>query len=230
MPTAIEIGGLALIVALLAFAQRLGGWEHKTLARCLGVTAVGLVIAWCFLFLPAWAGWGAAAVGWSVCLWFLCLWTRHPTSAVRQLPSVTLLTLQGTTLDPRCPPNQGITYTAKVRAVFTNTSAEMIHVLAPSWTTGVGDVPVQHEFGYRYQIEAALGSWRHDRWRLDSSKKAEELLDAYVEPGWSCRVYIGLDPTVPHADLEKRRSSRRLGTLIIPMKIGRNEYKWQQRI
>src|ERR1039458_4838610 len=130
MPTAIEIGGLALIVGLLAFAQRLGGWEHKTLARLLGVTVVGLCVAWCFLFLPAWAGWGAAATGWSIFLWLMFAWTHHPAIASRQSPAGGMLVLQGTTLDQRSPPNQGITYIAKLRVVVTNSSGQTIHVLA----------------------------------------------------------------------------------------------------
>jgi hypothetical protein len=48
----LEIGGLALIAGLLAFAQRLGGWEHKPLARCIGMLSAGLFVWWCFLFVP----------------------------------------------------------------------------------------------------------------------------------------------------------------------------------
>jgi hypothetical protein len=52
-PTAIQVGGAALIVGLLAFARNLGGWENKPLARGLGITAAILFVWWCFLLFPA---------------------------------------------------------------------------------------------------------------------------------------------------------------------------------
>ena len=85
-PTAIEIGGLALIVTVLAFAQRLGGWEHKPLARGLSIAAGGLFVAWCFLFSPMWFGWMVAAIIWSICLWFISTWVRTPVDHTRERP------------------------------------------------------------------------------------------------------------------------------------------------
>jgi hypothetical protein len=75
-PTSTEIGGLGFILALLALAQRLGGWEHKLIAKCLGLAGAGLLVAWCFLFLPTWCGWVSAAVVWSIFLWFVFSWTQ----------------------------------------------------------------------------------------------------------------------------------------------------------
>ena len=56
---------MALIVGLLALAQRLGNWEHKLLARCLGVVCAGLLIAWPFLFLSGSAAWLASGIAFS---------------------------------------------------------------------------------------------------------------------------------------------------------------------
>jgi hypothetical protein len=54
MPGATPIGVLALIFTVLAFAQRLGGWEHKPTARVLLVGAGGLVVWWLTLVFPLW--------------------------------------------------------------------------------------------------------------------------------------------------------------------------------
>jgi hypothetical protein len=75
-PTAIEIGGLALIVGLFGYAQRLGGWKNRVLARWLNVAGAGLFVAWGFLFFPPWIGWICAALVWSGCLWYLIPWLR----------------------------------------------------------------------------------------------------------------------------------------------------------
>jgi HAMP domain-containing protein len=76
-----------LIVGLLAFAQRLGGWEHKPLARCLGFTAGALFVMWCFLFLPSWVGWTALAAVWTTSLWFIFSWTQEPLKRLLNRPS-----------------------------------------------------------------------------------------------------------------------------------------------
>lgn len=76
MPIGAALGGLALILALMAFAQKLGGWEHKPAARGLGVVSGSLLIAWAFLVLPIWCAWPVAILVWSTCLWFIFLWTK----------------------------------------------------------------------------------------------------------------------------------------------------------
>lgn len=72
-PTAIQVGGLGLMVAMLALAQRLGRWEHRPTAVGLCVAVAGLFVAWCFLFFPPWFGCVAAAIVWSIGLWFIFL-------------------------------------------------------------------------------------------------------------------------------------------------------------
>lgn len=51
-PTPIQIGWLALIVAILAVAQRLGGYENKPLARALVALSSLLFVWWIFYSLP----------------------------------------------------------------------------------------------------------------------------------------------------------------------------------
>jgi hypothetical protein len=77
MPTAVEIGGLGLIVGLLAIAQRLGGWEHKPLARVLGITCAVLFAGWLFLFLPKWIASTLTALVFIVVAFFAVTWIRQ---------------------------------------------------------------------------------------------------------------------------------------------------------
>jgi hypothetical protein len=86
-PLQIAMGGLALMVGLLALAQRLGSWENKPLARCLAITAAGCFVAWCFLLFPAWCGWASAAVVGAICLRFIATWVPKPTTSTQQSPA-----------------------------------------------------------------------------------------------------------------------------------------------
>ncbi len=80
-PLQIAIGGLALIVGLLAFAQRLGNWQNKQLARVLSIITAGLFVAWCFLLFQSWVGWLTATVLSSICAWFLRTWMQESEKA-----------------------------------------------------------------------------------------------------------------------------------------------------
>src|SRR4051812_32118415 len=79
-PSAIEIGGLGLVVALLALAQRLGGFENRLVGRIVTIAAAGVFVVWCFLFLPVWVACIAALATWSACLWMVFQWLHVPTS------------------------------------------------------------------------------------------------------------------------------------------------------
>jgi hypothetical protein len=83
---------------------------------------------------------------------------------------------------------------------------------------GPDDVAIQFPFFHSYQIKSRPGSWNEDAWNQ------QELRSAEVGAGSSFRLHVGLDQSVPQADLEKRRATRRLGTLILPVQIGANEY------
>lgn len=150
----------------------------------------------------------------------------------------------GTSLDERAT-SPTIYYIAKLRLSLENKGTQVIHVLPPRWTMAVGNVsvqcgaaiypsvpykPVMLEFGYGYQIEQSIGSWRQDKWKLRPDGKPDEPKDIYVEPGWTFRIWIGLNPMVPHDVLEKRRKTAQLGTLTLPMVIGDREADWQREI
>lgn len=144
-------------------------------------------------------------------------------SDTQGLPVNAKIVLKTTTLDQRST-DPTINYKAKLRAVFTNESEQAIHVRPLSWITGPDDVPVQYPLGFRYQVEEHLGSWKSGRFNK------QELKDVAVNPGWSFIVYVGLDQSVSHSELDKRRNTRRLGTLIIPFEAGGQVYRWEDRI
>lgn len=147
-----------------------------------------------------------------------------------------------TSLDQRVIlPSAGIGYTAKLRLSLENAGAERISVLAPRWITSLGNVSVQcgaspypgipyeegmMNFSYRYQLEEYKGSWKADKWRRDSNGKDEELTEAIVEPNQTFRIWIGLNPCVPHKNLEDLRKTHNLGTLVLPIVTGNITYDW----
>ncbi len=150
----------------------------------------------------------------------------------------------GTSLDERAT-SPSINYTAKLRLSLENKGAQVIRILPPRWTTAVGNVSVQCdaaiypnvpykpamvEFGYGYQLEQSLGSWRQDKWKFQPDGKADEPKDIYVEPGRTFRIWIGLNPMVPHDVLEKRRKTAQLGTLTLPVVIVDRKADWQREI
>jgi len=79
-PSSVTIGGLALIVGILAFGQRPGGWEHRIAGRFLGILAAGLFAAWSYLEFPIWLACVVTVVLWSVCLWFVFTWVQKARS------------------------------------------------------------------------------------------------------------------------------------------------------
>ena len=76
MPTAIQIGVLALMAALVGLAQRFGEYRNKSLARALNLVATAILVWSCFWFLPHWVAWLVAALSWSITLWFIFSWTQ----------------------------------------------------------------------------------------------------------------------------------------------------------
>ena len=68
---AVEIGALALIVGVFAFAQRLSAWENKPLGISLAIAASAGLLTWCFLFLPEPVAFGVSVAVWSTGLWFI---------------------------------------------------------------------------------------------------------------------------------------------------------------
>jgi hypothetical protein len=162
-------------------------------------------------------------------LFALIWWQQLPRKSGQTTPDTLtaspneIIKLQVTTLDPRSTDPKTV-YKAKLRLTFTNQSKDVIEVGEPTWTTGRWDVPVQHPFKVLYQTERSLGSWRRNEWN------SQELPQAHINPGQSFRMYVGLSDSVPHDDLESRRNGRRLGTLMIPAKIGNHTYKWEERV
>lgn len=138
-------------------------------------------------------------------------WRRLP---MRPHP---LVDLRMWSLDPRVPDSDTqIEYKAKLTLVLTNESGRPIRVLQPQFH----GVAVQFPFAYGYRVESSLHGWKHSQWN-------KELSEADVDSGWSFKLWLGLDPSIPHKELEKKRDERSLGTLSIPIEIGRQAYTLQ---
>ena len=233
-PTAIEIGGLALIFTIFGLAQRLSGWENRPLASCLGIAAIGLFLAWCFLFFPAPVAWGVAAVVWSTGLWFVFPLVRKSVDDKRGPTAVTSLPLIDTGPDPavalnvvgkqleRAGPDTKWVFKSKLRIMLTSEIGDGIDILAPEWIANKGDVPAQLLQGFcSLQVEGSHG-WKADDWR-------HEVGRLHVQHGETFRLWIGLDQSVSDSDLRRRSDQQRLGTLILPVKMGGKYFEFKKR-
>jgi hypothetical protein len=161
-------------------------------------------------------------------------------------PVIVKLDMHPTSLDGRVTdPKAQIGYTAKLRLSLENAGAQPVRILAPKWLTGAGNISVQcgaspfpnipyqegmMEFSYRYQMEKYKGSWKLNEWRRLANGKDDEVLEITVDPGQSFRIWIGLNPCVPHKTLEDLRKTHNLGTLILPAVIGNQECEWKSEI
>jgi len=68
-------------------------------------------------------------------------------------------------------------------------------------------------------MEEYLGSWKKDKWQMNG-KDHDERKDILVQPGWTFRIWIGLNPCVPQNILRDRLKVNQLGTLILPLTLG----------
>jgi hypothetical protein len=144
--------------------------------------------------------------------------------------------LHSVTLDPRVTdPLRNIHNTAKLRLYLTNKTEKSVQVFAPKWLMSSEEISVQcgfppytdvpykpgmMGFGYQYQRETYQGSWKDEKWKTNPAGKDDELKTITIEPRYTFRIWIALNPCVPHSELEQRRKTRRLGTLILPVSVG----------
>jgi hypothetical protein len=172
---------------------------------------------------------------------------RTKKSAPVPLPTIASSTsvkldMHPTSLDPRVTsPQQNVNYTAKLRLSFENKGNQVVRVLPPRWLTAGINVSVQCgaspydgvpynagmlDFGHRYQLEEYAGSWKLDKWKRLPNGDHDEVKEINVDPGWTFRIWIGLNPCVPQNFLEARRKTHQLGTLILPLIIGGQNCEW----
>jgi hypothetical protein len=163
-----------------------------------------------------------------------------PTTTPPDMP--VKLEVHPTSLDPRVTsPQQDIYYTAKLRLSFENKGDQVVRVLPPRWLTtgtnvsvqcgaspypGVPYKPGMLEFSHFYQFEEYIGSWKLDKWRRKPNGDHDEQKEINVDPGWTFRIWIGLNPCVPHDVLEARRKTHQLGTLILPLIVAGQKCEW----
>lgn len=139
-------------------------------------------------------------------------------------------------------PSRNIYNTAKLRLYLTNKTEKSVQVLAPKWLMSSEEISVQcglppypdvpykpgmMGFGYQYQLEAYQGSWKDEKWKMNAAGKDDELRTITIAPGYTFRIWIALNPCVPHSELEQRRKTRRLGTLILPVSAGGETSDWK---
>lgn len=157
------------------------------------------------------------------------------------------LELHPTSLDKRVDtPGAKVNFTAKLRVSFRNTGKKPIHILPPRWEMGATNISLQCgappfpgvpyasamlEMGYFYQLEEYRGSWKLEKWKKKAnSNDDDEVKDVMVEPDQTFRLWIGLNPCVPHDVLEKRRRTNQLGNLVLSAIVEGQECQWSTEV
>jgi len=132
------------------------------------------------------------------------------------------LALRAWWLDKRIttPISETPVYKAKLSLIFRNESLATIYVQAPIWSGGVG---VQSPFGYGYALEITKGEANWD-------ENAKYNLPKNIDPGWSFKLWIGLDPAIPDSDLRKRFDRAQLGSLTVPIKVADKDFRKEFKI
>ena len=127
--------------------------------------------------------------------------------------------LRSTRLDPRVPDTEtNINYKAKLIGNFESLDSRPIHFLPLRWVAARGDVGVQAPFAYSY------------RTRADENTKWVESPEVTISPRGSFQVWIGLDKSVSHDELEKRRNGQKLGTISFPVQVSGETGKLEYRV
>lgn len=206
-PLQIGIGGLALVFAVLALAQRLGSFENKQLAKLLAGLAACLFVAWCFLLFPVWVGWAASAIVWSGGLWLVCAWVtrsslldgRAVAATAQSRPQPEVATVEvAVTFDPSA------TYKLKVTPLFRNITGDCIDVRLLSWTPATIRVKSPFVRG-TLQTKRPSGRW-------EPEKAAEEV---HVRDGDLFHLWIAPDDQHSQSEVERARDERRLGSVVL---------------
>jgi hypothetical protein len=134
---------------------------------------------------------------------------RAVASKVYRQIATELITVQD--VYPERSSDPAVTYKSKLRVVFRNDTGERLDVKIPAWVTTSGDVPIQQPPASSLQVEGPKG-WERGNWQPESPAIG-------VPAGRAFRAWIGLDETFSDQDLRRRHETRRLGMLILPIKI-----------
>jgi hypothetical protein len=168
----------------------------------------------------------------------------QPSAGPNPIDTGNLFEIHLPTLDDRPGPEKDVKCPAKLRFSLRNNIAQSVHVQPLKWLMGPGNVslqcgaapypgqvykPGEQEVGYFYQLEDHLGSWKRDLWKMKgpNNREHDEQKEILVPSGWTFRVWIGMNPCVPEADLKKRLKVNQLGTLILPLLVGDQPCEWR---
>jgi len=103
------------------------------------------------------------------------------------------------------------TYKSKLWLEFRNDSSKSLEITALDWKCNGDGIQLQPPFEYRLKVETAQGEWRNKSWR-------KEEKDAWVRPGWTFQIWIGINQWYKESDLIQRHKELRVGTLILQAK------------
>jgi hypothetical protein len=106
--------------------------------------------------------------------------------------------------------DEAATIKLKLWFVFRNDEDRAITVRAPQWR----GLSPQGRSSETKCIQTESGRGKAD-WSIQ-----REFTEAVIHPGFSFRVWIGLDPTIKDSELEKRFDSIDLCRLTLPIRIG----------
>jgi hypothetical protein len=205
-------------------------WIKAFIAHAIGIPAalIGLTVFGVFgnTYRTAVAAWiypvAADPRWWILVLLFALLWIGAPhfvdrvrAATQREIPlragaiqtPAYLLTLRVWRLDERVPDwNNKITYKAKLSVIFRNDGVEGIDLRSPRWL----GVATQSPFAFAYSLEKTTG---------ECDWSPQEFGEVRLDPGRSARLWIGLDPKIPHDQLAKQYERVKLRAITIPMMV-----------
>jgi hypothetical protein len=154
---------------------------------------------------------GVAVVGVAVGL-IMQLVARHGSSVNERVPNFELPTPFLTMLDkePSRQPDSGVTYKFKLYIILRNDSAQYIETVAGTWEPGDVGLPLSQQL---WQIEGT-GGWQTGSWQPEQRGELQN-----VRPTQVLRTWIPLVPAIQDADVRRNIVQKRVGTLVIHLKV-----------
>lgn len=122
--------------------------------------------------------------------------------------------------DPR-PPGPDIKWKRKLRVILKNRTGRQIEATSPDWLSSRAEVPFQPPFWSILQAEdRAAGGWKMGKWDKEKSNLT-------LKPDEIFLASVGLHDFFTVEEINNRRQTRRVGTLVIPLKIDGCEQEWR---
>jgi pyrimidine deaminase RibD-like protein len=133
-----------------------------------------------------------------------------------------LITVQDVYVERSSDPK--ITYKSKLRIVLRNDTGQDIKVTDRRWVPGPGDVPMQAPPVSRLEEVEGPDGWERDDWQ----KEVAPVVRVPVSRAF--RVWIGLDPMVSDVEIRRRHETKRLGVLVLQIRINGHDVRIERRL